>query len=135
MRRAVQRLLRSRRPDILGGAGAFSAATGWTLTSSAAIAGGALAFTTGGRASIPVVITPGMYEVTYTVVSRTAGDVSFNFADDDAGTNAPAQVIGPRAPGTHKLYIPAQGANDTFRINGVSSYAGSVRDISVRRWG
>lgn len=75
---------------------------------------------------------PGTYEVTYTVISRVTGDITFNFADDDAGTNSSTQVFGSRFVGTHKLYIQAQGANDTFRVNGVSAYEGDVDNISVR---
>lgn len=121
--------------DLLGGDGAFLASTNWTLSGTAAVASDRLTMTSAGRASHSVAIPAGggVFKVTVTIIARTAGDVTFNFANDDAGTNGGTSVFASRTPGTYELTVTALAGNDVFRVNGVSAYAGSITDLTVSR--
>lgn len=122
------------RPDLLNGDGAFASATNWTLSGTASIGSDRLTMTSAGRASHAVAIPAGggVFTVTVTVLARTAGDVTFNFANDDAGTNVGTSVFVSRMPGSYALVVTALAGNAVFRINGVSAYAGQITNISVR---
>lgn len=121
-------------PDLLNGDGAFQSDANWTLSGTAAITPGVLGMTSAGRASHSVDIPSGggVFRVTVTVIERTAGDVTFNFANNDAGTNASTQVFALRTPGIYYLNVTALAGNTVFRINGVSLYAGQIANVSVR---
>ena len=122
------------RPDLLDGDGAFASATNWTLSGTASIGSDRLTMTNAGRASHAVAIPAagGVFTVTVTILARTAGDITFNFANDDAGTNVGTSVFAARAPGVYALAVTALAGNAVLRINGVSAYAGQLTKVTVQ---
>ena len=122
-------------PDLLGGAGAFAAATGWTLTGLAAIASGKLSFSGTGRASfVPTLpASGGLVRVSQDTLARSTGDVTFNFANNDGGTGATTQIFGTRTVSANNLwYVQVAAGNLVFRVNGVSSYVGEQDNITAK---
>ena len=121
--------------DLLGGAGSFASSTGWTQSGTASIASGKLSFTGTGRASyVPTLpVNGGMARVSHDTLARSAGDVTFNFADNDAGTDATTPVYGTRTVSTGNiLYVQIAAGNLVFRINGVSAYVGEQDNVTVK---
>lgn len=119
--------------DLLAGAGEFPSAAGWALTGSAAIVT-SLTMTTGGLASRAIAIpsSGGIYKVTITLISRTAGDLWINFADNAANSNPGVVAPVSRTPGTFTYQVIALPGNTTLRLNGVSGWAGEADNVYVR---
>ncbi len=116
--------------DLVGN-GDFSSTTGWTLSGGAAISGGSLSFPGSGTAfatkAIAAIKPLTTYEITYTIVSVSAGNASFRL---DGSTD----VIGASrsAPGTYTERLTSNATTTGIQIVGSATFNGVYDNLTLR---
>ncbi|RVO95008.1 hypothetical protein [Sinorhizobium meliloti] len=111
--------------------GGFGSAAGWTLSGGATISGGTLNFPGAGSAfatQIIAAIKPlTTYEVTYTIVSMSAGNVTFRLegGTDVLGTNR-------AAPGTYTERLTSNATTTGVQFASSATFNGVIDNMSVR---
>ncbi|WP_202948134.1 hypothetical protein [Sinorhizobium fredii] len=115
--------------DIVGN-GDFSSSTGWTFSGGATISGGTLNFpgvTASATKAIAAIKTLTTYEITYTIISVTAGNASFRL-------DGSSDVIGANrtAPGTYTERLTSNATTTGIQIVGSATFNGVYDNLTVR---
>jgi hypothetical protein len=118
-------------PEMIGN-GDFSSDTVWTKGAGWTISGGVATKTAGSASSINQAISTvpgGVYEITYTVTSITAGLFAARLSSPNVSATSRT------APGTYTQTLTAVAGQTLFNIAASTDAAGSVDNVSVRRIG
>lgn len=109
--------------------GDFSASTGWTLGTGWTVTGGVLSKTTTTtsstvtRAPTPAVVSGQIYQLTYTIVTRTSGSLRSAVA----GTNSSSHSV----VGTYTDTITAGSSTNTLGVNTSDGFRGTVDNLTA----